>query len=692
MNGRQATDTIEAGLDLRISILGPFELRRGEALIRLPKKAQGLLAVLAVHRGQPVPKETLTTLFWGNSGTDQARQSFRQGLVALRTALGSLADCIVSEPTTVTLVSSPAIAVDAHEFVEYCNAQNLPDLERAGALYRGSVLAGLHIPVEPFERWLAVERQRLESMRLGLLLRLATAQAAAGQHEQAVASSRQLVSLDPLREEGHRLLMTLLANTGNRGGALLQYEQCVEALKDELGIEPDPETARLAEAIRLGTLEHGRRAVASLPITPPTGEAPSAVVAGVAALDLPDKPSIAVLPFANLSGDPGQDYFVRGLVEDITVALGKEKWLFVIASPSAFMASNADADARTVSAKLGVHYLLKGSVRIEGDQVLFVVQLIDAASGSHVWSDRFQDLMDNIFALQDRLATKVAAAIAPALVSVEIERAMHKPTASLTAFDFYLRALPRFRTSLQDNEQALDLLAKAIELDPSYAAAHAMAARCYQFQWLFGWCVPGDPRFAQGVYHCHQAASLGRNDSEALWMAGLALVHLAGEHDFSQALIERSLSLNPNSANAWTASCFIHSYLGITDTAIDHFQKAQRLNPLDVSQHLHWNAIAWAYLGSGRYEEAADAAAATLRIQPDYIPGLRVSMVTSALAGRPDQAYAHAASVMAKQPNISIAWLRAFLGVPLQRNMKALEKYLEGARLAGIPENAKSLL
>jgi DNA-binding SARP family transcriptional activator/TolB-like protein/Tfp pilus assembly protein PilF len=682
-----ATRAPEAGPDLRISLLGPFELRRAGALIRLPKKAQGLLAVLAVNRGQPVPKETLATLFWGNSGTDQARQSFRQCLAALRAALGPLAECIASEAATLALLPSDAIVVDAHDFAEHCKAQSLPDLERANALYRDAFLAGMHIPIEPFERWLTIERQRFESMRLDLLLRLAAAQAAAGHNDKAVTACRQLISLDPLREEGHRLLMTLLASTGNRGGALLQYEQCAEILKDELGVDPDPETIRLAETIRLGTLKQGRtEGGASVPTMPPANDGPSARIAEVAGPGLPDKPSIAVLPFANLSGDTGQDYFVRGLVEDITVALGHEKWLFVIASPSAFMAGHAEADARMVGAKLGVHYLLKGSVRIEAGQVLFVVQLIDAARGGHVWSGRFRDQMDNIFSLQDRLATKVAAVIAPALVSVEIERALHKPTARLTAFDLYLRALPRFRTSPRDNEEALELLAKAIEFDPSYAAAHAMSARCYQFQLMFGWRLPGDPDFAQGVGHCHDAASKGRNDSEALWMAGLALVHLAGEHDFSQALIERSLSLNPNSANAWTASCLIHSYLGNTDTAIDHFQKAQRLNPLDLSQHLHWNTIAWAYLGAGRYEEAAEAAEKTLHIQPDYPPGLRLSAVTCGLLGRIDEARAYTARMLAKQPNTTISWMRAFLRVPLQRNTKALEKYVEGARLAGVPE------
>lgn len=681
MSGKQPG----AGPQLRISVLGPFELRQAGALVRLPKKAQGLLSVLAVHLGQPVAKETLATLFWGNSGTEQARQSLRQCLVALRTALGPLAECITSETATLALVATDTVAVDAHDFVEGSKAESLPGLERADALYRDAFLAGLHIPVEPFERWLTIERQRFEVMRLDLLLRLATAQAAAGHLDKAVSACRQLVSLDPLREEGHRL--DLLAKTGNRGGALLQYEQCAEVLKDELGIAPDPETVRLAETIRLGTLEHRQVATASVPDKPPASDAPSAKDGGVVAgPGLPDRPSIAVLPFANLSGDAAQDYFVRGLVEDITVALGREKWLFVIASPSAFMAGHAEADARMVGAKLGVHYLLKGSARVEEGQVLFVVQLVDAGRGAHMWSGRFRDQMDNVFAVQDRLATKVAAAIGPALMSVEVERALHKPTSSLTAFDLYLRALPRFRASMKDNEDALELLAKAIDLDPSYATAHGMAARCYQFQLLFGWRQPGDPGFAQGVRHCHEAASLGRNDSEALWMAGLALVHLAGEHDFSLALIERSLNLNPNSANAWTASCLIHSYLGNSDTAIDHFQRAQRLNPLDLSQHLHWNTLAWAYLGAGRYEEAAEAAEKTLSIQPDYPPGLRLSAVTCGLLGRTAEARAHTARLLAKQPGSTISSMRAFLSIPLQRNVTALEKYLEGARNAGVPE------
>jgi TolB-like protein/Tfp pilus assembly protein PilF len=377
---------------------------------------------------------------------------------------------------------------------------------------------------------------------------------------------------------------------------------------------------------------------------------------------------------------------VKGLVEDIAVALGREAWLFVVSSPPALSGQDESLDVRAVGAKLGVQYLLKGSLRIEGDDSLLIVQLLDAIRGAHVWSGRFKDRMDNLFDVQERLTTQVAATIAPALISIEVERSRHQPTGSLSAFHLYLRALPLFRSGKQENEKALALLARALEIDPSYATAHALCARCYQFQMMFGWRAPGDQQFELGICHGHQAAKLGSNDSEALWMAGLALVHLAGELDHAQALIERSLALNSNSANAWTASCLLHSYLGNADTAIEHFGRAQRLNPLDLSQHLHWNTVAWAYLGSGRLEEAAAAAERTLRIQTDYPPGLRLKAVTYALLGRLDEARACGKLIIAKQPSTSIAWMRAFLGPPLQKNLQALETYLSGARLAGIPE------
>jgi len=682
---------------MRISVLGPFELQRdGRPVPGLPRKAQALLSFLVLNRGRPTPKEKLATLLWGNSGSEQAGQSLRQCMVSVRKALGAEADgLLLSDATTVSLAVSNVIAADVTEFEMRLEAADLDGLEAANALYRDEFLAGLSIPIEPFERWVTIERQRFASMRLGALQRLAIARADAGRIDKAIAAGRQLIELDPLREEGHRLVMRLLADTGNRSGALLHYERCVRLLRDELDIAPDAETVRLAETMRSGSALPP--VVASMTAdTLPVGTAarrdaqPFRAFASVATVeeDLPhpDGPSIVILPFSNLGGDPGNDYFVQGLVEDITVALGREKWLFVIAAPSALAANDGASDLRAIGARLGVRYVLRGSIRANAGKVLFVVQLHDARLARHVWSGRFEDRIDNLFAMQDRLTTKVAATIAPALMSVEVERAHYKPTDNLTAFDLYLRALPRFRTSRKDNEEALALLDRAIALDPDYAAAYALSARCYQFQLMFDWRSPGDPGFVVGVHHGREAASKGRNDSEALWMAGLALVHLAGEMDHSLALIERSLALNPNSANACIAGCLVHSYLGNSEAAIDHFQKAQRLNPLDLSQHLHWNMVAWAYLGAGRYEEAADAAERTLRVQPDYPPGLRLGAVTCGLLGRIEEGRAYTARLLAKQPKSSIAWMRAFLEVPLQRNKGALEAYLDGARRAGVPE------
>lgn len=691
---------LASGSDVRlvISVLGPFALQRHDgSSVRLPKKAQALVSFLAMNPGRSFPRDQLATLLWANSGTEQARQSLRQCLAALRNAMGPESIALLTTDTeTVLLAKSEQVAVDAETFQAASESESLEQLKAAHALYRDEFLAGLHVPVEPFNRWVTIERQRLASMRLQLLQRLALAHVTVGEVDHAISAGRQLVALDPLREESHRLLMRLLAGAGDRSGALLQYEQCGQVLKEELGIDPDTDTRQLAEAVRSGSSAafDVRATVVAPSVTEALeAEAPAVEHRGTGnsgPLTLPDKPSIVVLPFANLSGDPGRDYFVHGLVDDITVALGREKWLFVIASPSAFAVRDSAIDPRAIGGKLGVRYTLRGSVRIEAGQVLFVVQLHDTTRGEHIWSGRFQDEIDNVFAIQERLTTKVAATIAPALMSVEVERALHKPTENSTAFDLYLRALPRFRSSREDNREALRLLGKATELDPGYAAAYALAARCYQFQLMFGWASPGDPELKEGVRLAHLAIDKGKSDPEALWMAALALVHLAGEIDHCLDMLDRSLSLNPNSANAWIASCQMRSYVGDSNKAVDHFGRAQRLNPLDLSQHVHWNILAWAYLTSGRYVEAADAADRTLRVQPTYLPGLRLKVVTCGLLGRIEESHAYVQRLLAIQPNCSVSWMRAFLQVPLQRNTRTLERYLEGFRLAGMPEGQHS--
>jgi TolB-like protein/tetratricopeptide (TPR) repeat protein len=393
-----------------------------------------------------------------------------------------------------------------------------------------------------------------------------------------------------------------------------------------------------------------------------------------------------ILPFANLSGDPANDILVQGLGDDITIALGREKWLFVVASPSASAFREADIDLRDIGGRLGVRYVLRGSMRRSGGRTRIVVVLTDATNGAFITSHQIEDIADNIFDMTDRLTSLVTARIAPELRSTEIERVARKPTASLTAFEHYLKALPLVRADLASNRHALALLERATEIDPSFAAAHALAARCCQFQKMMGWVPLDDPGLRHGVAFAFRAAELGQNDSEALWMAAHAMHLLAGETERAGALLERGLTLNPNSANGWSSSCSIQTMLGQFDSAIDHFMMSQRLNPLDQSHHLHWNIVGLTYFAMGRHDEANEAADRALRVNPAYPQALRLKIATCGARGRPDEAAPHLARLRAAHPESSLTWLRGFWAGPMQRVPELYASFLEAAKEGGMPE------
>jgi TolB-like protein/DNA-binding SARP family transcriptional activator len=687
----------------RLAVLGTFELRRGDRLQRLPKKAQGLLAFLAVHEGQAVSRDQLSTLLWGNTATEQARQSLRQALVAVRGVLGTVAgELIVADTDSVILKPNSGFASsDLAEFHSCCRSSDAGELERAAALWRGELLTGLHIPVEPFNDWLSPERQRLGTMRAELLLRVADARASAGDLPGAIAAVRDLTAHDPLREEGHRLLMRLLARAGQRSAALKQYERLANLMSDQLGVSPDADTAALAAEIRDG----GPAAARAKPqaMRPPTAlSQPQPVMLSAsegsareatAGPALPDKPSIVVLPFTNLSGDAGHDIFIDGLVDDITIALGREKWLFVIATPSAFAFRDRNSDPREVAAKLGVRYVLRGSVRISGNRVRIVVMLTDAASSEFIWSDRFEDDTANIFELNDRLMSRVAAAIAPALRTVEIERAQRKTPANLSSFECYLRAVPKVRKSMSENLQALKLLEQAIALDPNYSAAYALSARCYQFQRLMGWVRLDGIEVERGAGFARLAVELGRSDSEALWMAAHAICNLVGENDHAREMIERSLSLNPNSASAWSSSCHILTVLGEFDKAIEHADTSQRLNPADQLHHIHWNIVGLAHFGAQRYADADACADKALRVQPAYPHALRLKVATCGALGRPKEGRAYVQRLLAVHPECSAAWVEQFWRpMMIERTPGLLEDFVANVMKAGLPASKASAI
>jgi TolB-like protein len=301
---------------------------------------------------------------------------------------------------------------------------------------------------------------------------------------------------------------------------------------------------------------------------------------------LPDSPSIAALPFQNWSGDPEQEYFADGVVEDIITALSRTRWLLVIARNSSFTYKGRAVDVKQVGRELGVRYVLEGSVRKASNRVRITGQLNDATTGVHLWADRFEGSLDDIFQLQDQVAESVVGAIMPQLERAEIERAQRKPTENLDAYDYYLRGMADFHQGTrQAIDEALPLFQKAIELDPDFASAYAMAAWCHFWRKVNGWMSDRVHEINKGIYMAERAIQLGRDDAVALTRGGHAIANLTGDLDCGIAFLDKALSLNPNLAAAWFLSGFLKVWHGEPDDAIDRFTRAMRLSPLDPEMY-----------------------------------------------------------------------------------------------------------
>ena len=403
------------------------------------------------------------------------------------------------------------------------------------------------------------------------------------------------------------------------------------------------------------------------------------------ALALPDKPSIAVLPFQNMSGDPEQDYFADGIVEEIITALSRFRQLFVIARNSSFTYKGRAVDVKQVGRELGVRYVLEGSVRKAANRLRITGQLIDAASGAHLWADRFDGALDDIFDLQDQVTASVVGAIAPTVQKAEIDRARNKPTENLDAYDCYLHGMASYinTTDRAENHAALAMFLRAIELDPRFAAALAMAALCYGERMGRGWRI--DPwEIAEATRLARLAVVLGKDDPVALSNGGAVLAHLEHDLDAGVAFIEQALALNPNMSGtlAWAGWSKLHA--GDPDAAITYFERGIRLSPLDPRMPRLLNGIAHAHYFARRFDAAADAATQLLRELPNFHDGLRISAASNAMAGRMEQAAKSMARLREIDPKLRIADLRQIQG-PYRRN-EDHALYEEGMRKAGLPE------
>lgn len=399
---------------------------------------------------------------------------------------------------------------------------------------------------------------------------------------------------------------------------------------------------------------------------------------------LPDKPSIAVLSFQNLSGDPEQDYFADGVVEDITTALSRIRWLFVIARNSSFTYKGRAVDVREVGRELGVRYVLEGSVRKAASRARITGQLIDAVTGAHLWADRFEGTLDDIFELQDQLATSVVGAIAPQLERAEIERAKHKPTGSLDAYDCYLRGMANLHQGTREAiDRALPSFYRAIELDPDFASAYGMAAWCHLWRKINRWMTDPPQEIAEGIRLARRAVELGKDDAVALARSGSALSHLGGDLDGSIALIDKALALNLNLAAGWFLGGFLRAWRGQSDGAIEHLSRAMRLSPLDPEMYRMQAGMALAHLFAGRFDAASSWAEKAFRDLPSFLIVVAIITSSHALAGRMDEARRAMRRLRQLDPALRIANLGTWL--PFHR-AEDLATFADGLRKAGLPE------
>jgi adenylate cyclase len=397
-------------------------------------------------------------------------------------------------------------------------------------------------------------------------------------------------------------------------------------------------------------------------------------------LALPDKPSIAVLPFHNMSGDPEQEYFADGIVEDIITALSRFRSLFVIARNSSFTFKGRAVDIKEVGRRLGVRYVLGGSVRKASGKVRITGQLIDAVTGAHLWADRFERDLTDVFALQDEVTIAVVSAIQPKMLQTEIEMATRRRPENLTAYDFFLRSMQQYYLTTRESlAEAIRLAHRALELDPRFGSAAALAGDCHASNVALGYA--NDPQF-----DCKEAVRLARlalriddGDPDTLSRVAVISAGMVGDSEAEIEMADRAVALNPNSWRTWNNRGWVYIMAGLPEEAIRSFERAIRMSPVDPLLHMTFLGIGHALMGLRRFDEAIVVLKKALRQNPSFMPACRGLASAFAHLGRDAEAHAAAARVLEIDPAFTIS-------AHIARVPKNSKLFIEGLRKAGLPE------
>ena len=687
---------------VQLNLLGGFEALEapGRPLAFPTLKSEALLAYLVLNGRQEQFRDKLSALLWGSSSDELARSSLRQALLRVRKAWPASAPCcLISSGNTVTIDRS-TVAVDVAAFERFA-AEGTPEaLERAASLYRGGLLEGISIDEAAFDDWLHQERTRLQELVLGVFQRLLGHYANSGAIERGIAVANRLLSLDPYQESVQRTLIRFYLYQERRGAALAQYERCRQVLQQDLGAEPEPETLALYQQILKSgpeldapdddsdqvQTEHAKRSRASL------------LECERRSLDSPERPawpkllspspSIAVLPFENLNEDPDQKYLCDGVAEDIITELTRFRELYVIARNSSFAYRDSQVPLWHIGRELGVQYLLEGSLRRSRNRIRVTAQLVEAENGHQIWAERYDEPVDDLFAVQDEVVRRIVATLVGRIAAERLSQARRKPPESWKAYDYWLQGMAHLRR-VDMNSLALARAAfeNAAETDPGYARAYAGIAMTYYHAWsCFNWNAWANLKGKASGY-ARKAVTLDENDHHAHCILSTSYV-FKREHERARYHIDRAIAINPNDANTLANAALIWSFYGDASKAVETAETAVRLDP----HHPDWYValLGLAYFVSRDYAAAISAMAR----EPDAMCDTRAYLAAAyALMGNAQEAERHSAEFlrfcrerMGGDPATDVkrymAWL---IDANAYRRDEDAEHFIEGLRKAGLP-------
>ncbi|MCC7276257.1 MAG: hypothetical protein IT561_26560 [Alphaproteobacteria bacterium] len=593
-------------MSVSIRLLGRFAVLVDGATVGFPtRKAAALIAILAREPGRAHARDRVAAMLWPLSDGAQARASLRQALAQIRRALGAAAGCVAAGPDAVRLVPEAA-DVDVGRLERAIAAADPAVVD----LYGGPFLDDLALREEPFEEWRRAEATRLGDRAIAVMRRLLDDAVAAGAAERAIAIGERLLALDPGMEEAHRALMTLHLDRGAPGAAMRQYERCRDALARVLAVRPSPET----EALR-------RRIVAPHPPADDAGPA--------------GPPTVAVMPFVDLSADPADRHLALGIAEDVIAEISRFRPLRVIARHSSFAVAQEGLAPAEAGRRLGARYLLTGSVRRAGCGIRAVTELIDAATGHYLWMHRYDIAADGIADALADIGRSVAGALVPRIDAALLQEGRRKPIDRLGTYDLWLRALARLRDGTAESHvEARICLQRALEADPHCARAHAGLSLTWFNEWS---CLAWErwEETADNAYR-HAAEAVARDPADHMTHAILGRI-LLYRRDFARAErhIERAVALNPNDADMLVQAALAFAYLGDPERGIAAADAAIRLNPL----HDDWY-FAHAFAPRLLARDFEGALALGLRA-PDAATDMRAHLaVAQAMLGRTDEAAA----------------------------------------------------